>query len=57
MTRKEKLEFKKNRVKTEAKVILLKTMYDFKSKEEPDIRLEVNDWVNVLSSIIERKTQ
>jgi len=44
-------------VKEELKLKLIKTISEFKSKEEPKISLNTLEIINVLSSIIERKTQ
>lgn len=57
MKDKENKELQKFRAKEELKIKLLKLIYDYKSNEEPDIILSNNDIVNVLSSIIARKTE
>lgn len=49
-------EFQKSRVKEELKIKILRTIHKFKSKEEPHIMLSNDDVINVLSSIITRKT-
>jgi len=46
-----------DRAKWELKIKLLKVIGDFKSEEEPTIELDEKDVINVLSSIIARRTE
>lgn len=50
-------EIQKFRVKEELKIKLLEVIINYKSNEEPNIILSNNDIVNVLSSIIARRTE
>lgn len=50
-------ELQKSRAKEELKIKILHTIHHFKSEEEPHIMLSNDDIINVLSSIINRKTQ
>ena len=50
-------QLKKDRAKTELKIKLLKVLNDFKSEEEPDVELNEIDIINVLSSMISRRTE
>jgi hypothetical protein len=50
-------ELKLKLVKEELKVEILKTISTFSSKFEPDVSLKDKDILNVLSSIITRKTE
>jgi len=51
-------EQQKFMVRQELKIRLLKLIYNFKSEEEPDYgKLTNDDILNVLSSIIERRTR
>lgn len=56
MNDKEKYYFKKERVRTELTIKILKTIRDFESEEEPDIKLSNEDIINVLSSMIVKRT-
>lgn len=47
----------KFRAKEELKIKLLEVIINYKSNEEPNIILSNNDIVNVLSSIIARRTE
>lgn len=44
------------RAKEELKLSILKTIANFESKEEPGVKLSDNDIINILSSIIKRRT-
>lgn len=50
-------QLKKYRAKTELKIKLLKVLNEFKSEEEPNVELNETDIINVLSSIISRRTE
>lgn len=52
-----KKELRKWRVREELKIILLKTMSNFKSKEEPGTKLTQIDEQLVLSELLTRKLQ
>lgn len=56
MTRKEEKDFKSYRAKLELTIILLKDISNFESKEEPGTKLTDNDIIQVLSTIIIKKT-
>ena len=47
----------KFRAKEELKIKLLEVIINYKSNEEPNIILSNNDIVNVLSSMIARRTE
>jgi len=47
----------KFRAKEELKIKLLKVILDYKSEEEPKCELTSTDIINVLSSMIARKTE
>lgn len=49
-------QLQKERARLELKKDLLKLIYNFKSKEEPDYQIKSDDVINVLSSMIERQT-
>lgn len=53
----ERRQLKKDRAKTELKIKLLKVVNDFKSEEEPNVELNEIDIINVLSSMISRRTE
>jgi|WetSurMetagenome_2_1015567.scaffolds.fasta_scaffold2564659_1 hypothetical protein len=58
MTKNKMKQLKRQRVRMELTVVMLKTLNSFKSKEEPDYgKLTKNDIIYVLSSIIKRKTE
>jgi hypothetical protein len=57
MKDKEIKELQKFRAKEELKIKLLQVIYRYKSKEEPHIILSNDDIVNVLSSMIARRTE
>jgi len=57
MKDKEIKELQKFRAKEELKIKLLQVINNYKSKEEPHIMLSNDDIVNVLSSMIVRKTE
>jgi len=57
MKDKEIKELQKFRAKEELKVKLLQVINKYKSKEEPHIMLSNDDIVNVLSSMIVRRTE
>ena len=57
MKDKEIKELQKFRAKEELKIKLLKVINKYKSKEEPHIMLSNDDIVNVLSSMIVRRTE
>lgn len=48
-------DLKKQRAEWELTLEILKTINNFKSKEEPDVELTINDKVRVLASIIVKK--
>ena len=50
-------QLKEDRAKTELKIKLLKVLNDFKSEEEPNVELNEIDIINVLSSMISRRTE
>ena len=50
-------QLKIDRAKWELRIKLLKVIGDFKSEEEPTIELDEKDILNVLSSIIVRRTE
>ena len=50
-------DLKRQRAKWELKIKLLKLIGEYKSNEEPDIKLTKDDVINVLSSMIARKTE
>lgn len=50
-------EIQKFRAKEELKIKLLEVIINYKSNEEPNIILSNNDIVNVLSSMIARRTE
>lgn len=50
-------QLKKDRAKAELKIKLLKIVTNFKSEEEPDVQLNEIDIINVLSSMISRRTE
>ncbi len=50
-------ELQKFRAKEELKIKLLQIITKYKSKEEPHIMLSNDDIINVLSSIIVRRTE
>ena len=50
-------QLKKDRAKNELKIKLLKVVNDFKSEEEPKVELNEIDIINVLSSMINRRTE
>lgn len=54
---KEIKELQKFRAKEELKIKLLQVINKFKSKEEPHIMLSKDDIINVLSSMISKKTE
>jgi len=53
-TLKEQKEFKTSRAKSELTIYLLKTINDFKSKEEPEITLTKKDVEQVLVQMLKR---
>jgi hypothetical protein len=57
MKDKEIKELQKFRVKNELKIKLLRVISKYKSKEEPHIMLSNDDIVNVLSSMIVKRTE
>ena len=52
----ENKEIMKFRAREELKIEIIKVIINFKSKEEPKYKLTTIDVINVLSSIITRKT-
>lgn len=50
-------QLKKDRAKTELKIKVIKVLYNFTSKEEPGVKLNKIDIINILSSIISRRTE
>jgi len=54
---KEIKQLQRNRAKWELNIKLLKVIGDFKSEEEPTIELDEKDILNVLSSMIARRTE
>lgn len=50
-------EIQKFRAKEELKIKLLEVIINYKSNEEPNIILSNNDIINVLSSILARRTE
>jgi hypothetical protein len=57
MKDKEIKDLQKFRAKEELKIKLLQVINKYKSKEEPHIMLSNDDIVNVLSSMIVRRTE
>lgn len=51
------VELKKFRSKEELKIKILHLLNNYKSDEEPDVILSKDDVINVLSSIICKKTE
>lgn len=50
-------ELMKFRAKEELKLELIKVIANYKSKEEPDCELTKTDVINVLASLITRRTE
>lgn len=57
MNKAEEKLFKRDRAKTELEIILLHKLTYFKSKEEPTIKLNKNDKLNVLGELIKTLTR
>ncbi len=50
-------EFRQTRARMELTVRIGELIYSFKSKEEPGYKLKKEDVINVLSSMISRRTE